>query len=83
MKVFPNPVKKDQQINFKFNELEKGEYTIILFNEQGQQILNRVINHSGGSLNQIIYLDKKLAGGMYFLQVANKSKRYSQRILIE
>ena len=82
MKVFPNPV-KDQQINFKFNELEKGEYTIILFNQQGQQILNRVINHSGGSLNQIIYLDKKLAGGMYFLQVANKSKHYSQRILIE
>src|SRR5450759_793053 len=82
MKVFPNPVKY-QQINFKFNELEKGEYTIILFNQQGQQILNRVINHSGGSLNQIIYLDKKLAGGMYFLQVANKSKHYSQRILIE
>ncbi|MDB5222622.1 MAG: type sorting protein, partial [Chitinophagaceae bacterium] len=82
MKVFPNPI-KNQQVNFKINELEKGEYTITISNQQGQQTLNNTITHPGGSLNKIIYLDKKLPGGIYYLQVANKSKQYTKSILIE
>lgn len=82
MKVYPNPV-KNQQINFKFSQLEKGQYTVNLYNLQGQQIINKTIDHAGGSLNKIIYIDKKLPVGIYYLQVVNKAKQYTKRILIE
>lgn len=82
MKVYPNPI-KDQQISFTFNALEKGYYAAVVYDQKGQQILNQRFDHAGGSLNKTIYIDKKLATGIYYLQVSNKTKQYSQRILIE
>ena len=82
MKVYPNPV-RDQRISFKFNQLEKGQYTTALYNGNGQQVIYQTTDHPGGELNKIVYIDKKLPAGMYYLQVTNKTKQYSQRILIE
>ena len=77
-----NPV-KNQQINIRSDEMEKGKYHLLLHNPKGQQIMNRVIDHPGGSFNQIIYLSKTLQSGMYYLQIANEKEKYSQMVLLE
>jgi hypothetical protein len=82
MKVYPNPV-RNQQVNIKFNQLDKGQYTTALYNINGQQLINQSFDHTGGALNKIIYIDKKLPAGIYYLQVTNKAKQFSKRILIE
>jgi hypothetical protein len=82
MKVFPNPI-KNNQVNFKINDLEKEIYTISIFNQMGQQIITQTTDHPGGTLNKIIYLDKKPATGIYYVHVANKNKQFNQKIVIE
>ena len=82
LKVYPNPI-KNQQINYTFNALEKGYYAAGIYNQMGQQILNQRFDHAGGSLHKTIYIDKKLATGIYYLQVSNETKQYRQRILID
>jgi len=82
IKVFPNPI-KDQQINFQLTGIEKGEYTLILLNSMGQQIFNQPFNYDGSSAKQNIFLAKKLPGGIYHLQVVNKTNNYSKTILAE
>ena len=80
--VFPNPV-KNQQINIWSDELEKGRYSLLLYNAQSQQIIQLVIDHPGGVFNKIIYPGKKLPAGMYFLQIANEKEKYKQTIFLE
>jgi hypothetical protein len=82
IKVFPNPV-KNQQLNIRSDELEKGKYIILIHNPQGQQIIYRVIDHPGGPLNQIIYFSKTLPAGMYYLQVTGEKEKYSQSVFLE
>ncbi len=82
IKIFPNPI-KSQQINLQFNSLEKGQYSFLLLNASGQQILKQVLDHRGGSSNQSITFSKKLPAGTYYLQVINAKVSYSERVLIQ
>lgn len=82
IKVFPNPV-KNKQINIRSDEMEKGRYTLLVHNPQGQQIIHRVIDHPGGSFNQIIYVSKMLPAGMYYLKIGNEKEEYNQTIFLE
>jgi hypothetical protein len=82
IKVYPNPI-KDQQINFQLTGIEKGEYNFIILNSMGQQIINQPFNYDGSSAKQNISLTKKLPGGIYHLQIVNKTNNYSKTILAE
>ena len=70
-------------INLKFNQLEKGQYITALYNLNGQQVINQTIDHTGGVLNKIIYIDKKLPAGIYYLQVTGTNFKAVQRIFIK
>lgn len=80
--VFPNPI-INRQIKFQLNAIEKGQYTLQLYNSQGQIILNQVFDHRSETTNHLIQLDKKPGGGMYYLHVACKHENYYQSILIQ
>ncbi|MBK7883947.1 MAG: T9SS type A sorting domain-containing protein [Chitinophagaceae bacterium] len=80
--VFPNPV-RGLQINIRIKELEPGQYTLLLYNTQGQQMTMRAMNHPGGSTTQILQLNKKLPSGIYTLKITNKNANYIYSILIE
>lgn len=81
IKVFPNPI-KDQQINFELKGIEKGEYNFIINNSIGQQIFIALFNYDGRS-KQNISLTKKLPAGIYYLQIANKTKSFSKTIWVQ
>jgi Secretion system C-terminal sorting domain len=82
IKVYPNPI-KNGQLNLYINAEQSGQYTVSLFDSRGVQIIKQTIDHPGGFLRRDISLSKILAGGVYYLQVINKNKKYRQTIMIE
>jgi hypothetical protein len=79
--LYPNPV-KGSTIQLQMSNLEKGNYSVTLFNQLGQQVLNRVINHNGGSSNQTVELGT-LASGVYELRLSNGQTVITQKLIKE
>jgi hypothetical protein len=69
--IYPNPVKAST-IQLSLSNMEKGNYSINLFNQLGQQIWTRQISHNGGSSNQTIQLGN-IASGVYKIRITNGS----------
>jgi hypothetical protein len=80
--VSPNPV-RNQQVNIRSAELQKGKYSLQIFSSRGQQIINHSIDHPGGPFVQTISLNKILAAGIYYLQVSGDKENWKQKIIIE
>jgi hypothetical protein len=70
MVVYPNP-SKDGIVSLQMSKQPRGEYQIRVFNMQGQTLLNRVINHAGGSATQLINLPAQIKSGTYQLEIQN------------
>ncbi|HMK03339.1 MAG TPA: T9SS type A sorting domain-containing protein, partial [Ferruginibacter sp.] len=81
-KVFPNPV-INHQVNIRADVMAKGQYTLLIYNQQGQQVIKRVITHVGGAFNQIIDLPEILPHGIYYLQLTGENVKYDQTIFLE
>jgi len=66
--VYPNPV-VNGIINLQLNNQPQGNYGMRLLNKSGQTIMQKQIQHTGGSSTETISLDKYLPRGMYQLEV--------------
>ena len=82
IKIVPNPV-VDHHLNIQLNNSEKAEYTFLIVNAQGQLITKQVVDHRGGTFNQVISLNKNLKAGVYYLHVVTKTRKYSEEFFIE
>jgi hypothetical protein len=80
--VFPNPV-KGKNIGLQINNLEKGLYTIRLYNNLGQGVFVSSIDHKGGSASQTILLNSKLSAGKYNLQLTNKETTINKAVIFQ
>jgi hypothetical protein len=78
--VYPNPV-KGEVLNLQFINLSKGTYTVSISNQVGQKVFTQVISHNGGSANQAININNKLAAGIYQLHVIGQDVQYAQTIM--
>ena len=76
--VYPNPV-QGNNVNLNINA-EKGTYSVVITNNNGQQMFTKVINHNGGSATQTISLDNNFVSGNYQLQVTGNN--FSQTIKV-
>ncbi|MEO6671444.1 MAG: T9SS type A sorting domain-containing protein [Ferruginibacter sp.] len=68
MFIFPNPV-KNNIVSFHLNDLEKGNYTLRIFNATGQVIKILPVRHEGGYLNYSMTIEDILPVGNYQLQL--------------
>ncbi len=83
--VYPNPI-QNKVVNIKFAQVEKGSYTLRLFNSLGKQVCAKQIQHSGGSATYNTILDASLTNGIYKLSIssANGSNSiYTTNVLIQ
>jgi hypothetical protein len=80
--VYPNPV-KGGVIRLQLSNVEKGIYTVRIFNNIGQELLNKTINHNGGSASQTIELGKGVAQGTYNMQISSVSSKINKTIIVE
>ena len=66
--VTPNPL-SGNALQLHLNNLEKGIFTIILYNNAGQEVYAGQMQHTGGSADKIINLGNKISPGTYRLLI--------------
>lgn len=64
--IIPNPVTTNS-FGLQLTDLEKGAYTLILYNNLGQRVYNTNLQHDGGSALKKIDVNVALARGNYRL----------------
>jgi hypothetical protein len=80
--VYPNPV-KGGIVSLQMSNVEKGIYTVKIFNNLGQELAIKTINHNGGSVTQTIDLGKTVAAGIYKLQINNGTTSITKTVIVE
>ncbi len=80
--VYPNPV-KGGVISLQMSNVEKGIYTVRIYNNLGQEIAAKTINHNGGSATQTIDLGKPIAQGNYQLSIMGNNVKEIRTIIVE
>lgn len=80
--VYPNPV-KGGIVNLQMNNVEKGSYTIRIFNNLGQEVASKNILYTGGSVTQTIDLGKSITAGSYRMQISNEIAVITKTIIVE
>ena len=80
--VFPNPAKGDR-IGLQMENIEKGNYKAILYNNSGQVVNTQNILFEGGSASKIIQMTNVVKKGTYTLLLANENNKFTTRIIID
>ncbi|WP_207497295.1 T9SS type A sorting domain-containing protein [Aridibaculum aurantiacum] len=80
--ISPNPV-KGGVANLQLANLEKGTYTISLFNSIGQVVLNRTIDFNGGVTSFPLQLPGGTKSGIYNLQLRNGAEVITKKVIVE
>jgi hypothetical protein len=79
--VYPNPV-KGNVLSLQFTNMERGTYTVKLYNAAGQTVMTRTITHNGGSASEQLTLPNA-AKGVYQLEVTGENMRNTQQLIIK
>ena len=77
--IYPNPI-KGSTVALEIN-LQKGNYTIILTNGFGQQVMNKRMTHAGGAATETLESSKSLAAGVYQLRLTGEGVDMTRQII--
>jgi|GEM_PF-2494804 len=78
--AFPNPF-EGRNLNLQFTNQPAGTYLVTLLNSAGKVMLERSVQHVGGSAIQALPINNKLPTGFYKLQIKGKDAQRSVQIL--
>ena len=79
--IYPNPV-IGHVISVQLHDMPAGKYSMMLLNNQGQKLVDEVLEHSGGSRTALITFDESLPHGIYQLQVIKPDhKRITTKLI--
>ena len=79
--VYPNPV-QNSRMTVELSNLEKGQYTVALYNAAGQKVAGKTLVHNGGTGVETWDLHK-MSPGIYQLQLRSESFTGQQTIIIK
>lgn len=80
--VYPNPV-KGGTINIQLENLDKANYFVNLYNQMGQKVFTKQLNHDGRTASFIVELPSSLSKGIYNLQVMSNAYRAIKNVVVE
>jgi len=80
--VYPNPV-KGNVVGLQLTNLEKGSYTLNVYNSSGQLVVTKMLQHGGGSASEQIALPASSTKGVYQLEVRGEQSRFVQSIILQ
>lgn len=80
--VYPNPAKGDR-IGLQMENLEKGNYKVMLYNNAGQIVNTQSVVFEGGSASRIIQMPNLVKKGAYTLLLVNENNKFSTRLIID
>lgn len=80
--VYPDPV-TGNVISLQLLNMEEGDYTLGIYNMQGQNMSGSSFYHSGGSASRNVFIKQKIAAGKYILQLSNNKMKITKPILVQ
>jgi type IX secretion system substrate protein len=80
--IYPNPVQKGY-VSFQSSDLQKGTYTLKIFNSNGQEVYKQEFVHEGGAISQTISLPGRVKPGMYNLQLKNGNDVTNKTFIVQ
>lgn len=78
--VYPNPV-QGNSLGLRLINIGKGIYSVKLYNNLGQMVLNKELLHQGGTATQQIDIGKGLMKGAYQLLLIGEGVRFSGEMI--
>jgi hypothetical protein len=81
MVIASNPI-KGNILNLQLSGMEKGSYTLSLFNNVGQRVFQKAVMLEGSSLSQNIQLSQ-VGSGIYTVTLQGTSTNLTKKIIIE
>jgi hypothetical protein len=76
-----NPIKNNSLI-LQMENVDKGSYSLSIYNNAGQLMTNRTIIHEGGSATQTVHLNNVPAGA-YQLNIVGSNTKATKTIMVE
>ncbi len=73
IRVYPNPV-SGKNVTLEFHDQPEGKYEVTLYNNLGQMVWKKRINHDGQDGTQNMDLGKILLKGVYQMKVTNGNR---------
>lgn len=82
--IYPNPV-TNNQFAVQFTQLQAGNYTIIVTDVMGRQVLQQQVSLSGDNQTQMIRLATSTSRGVYLVKVMDQSSKsvYSTKVVLQ
>ena len=80
--VYPNPV-KEGIVSLQMSNVEKGIYTVKVYNNVGQEVANKTITSNGGSTTETITFGKGIAKGNYKMQITNGTNTVTKSVIVD
>ncbi len=81
MLVYPNPV-QSKTINVQLNNIETGNYSLVVYSSTGQRLYARTVNHPGGSASIAINAHN-MAKGLYWVLLKGNKQTFRKMILVQ
>ena len=83
-RIFPSPAERGAVLRVTQSPLTAGNYTLLLYNHQGQCVWQKQLNVQGNFINESITLPVNLAFGIYRAVLANESIQVGvQQVVIQ
>lgn len=83
--VYPNPV-SDYRFTVQFNQLEAGNYTMVLNDVTGRQVMSRSVNINGVEHAETVNLNSSSAHGVYLIKLTSQQNSklvYTKKIVVQ
>jgi hypothetical protein len=80
--IYPNPV-QNGYVSFQSADLQKGNYTLKIVNNAGQEVYKQKFVHEGGALSQTISLPAGIRSGLYNLQLINGNEVTNKTFIVQ
>ena len=80
--LYPNPV-SGKQFTLQLSNTFKGAVTMDIFNNNGQKILTKNIQHPGGQLSVTIEMPFSVQPGLYYLQASKDGLFTTKKFMIK
>ncbi|MGE0562402.1 MAG: T9SS type A sorting domain-containing protein [Flavobacteriales bacterium] len=81
--LFPNPVKRGEQLKIQFSEIIDSEVLIVIKDAKGEEFYSKAILHSKDGLIIAIPIDKEIPSGIYIVNASPEDQIYSQKLIIK
>ncbi|HMG68490.1 MAG TPA: T9SS type A sorting domain-containing protein, partial [Chitinophagaceae bacterium] len=80
--IYPNPV-RGKQLTLQLNNLQKGSFSVKVFNRMGQQVSQSQLDISEENMTRTLQLPSGIESGTYNLIISNGILRLNKTFIIE